>query len=124
MTRYALPGSAGVSPASSPPRLRIFQDCRGRLARSADFQSAVSQVCNLLALRRNRSTVEVENHQRPGRLPIANRRYSRLKICATPSGGLRLYATHTTGGRFVSARTIASNLLKIASSDLAFTASA
>jgi hypothetical protein len=45
--------------------------------RSADFQSAVSQNCILLGTR---------NHGGLGscqRLPIENRRYSRLKICAT-----------------------------------------
>ena len=46
-------------------------------ARSADFQSAVSQVCNLQIVGKSSVVAVVKA------LPITNRRYSRLKICAT-----------------------------------------
>jgi len=42
-----------------------------------------SRVCNLLALGRSRGTIEIGSQGRTGRLSIANRRYTRFKICAT-----------------------------------------
>jgi hypothetical protein len=52
-----------------------------RWIRSADLQSAVSQVFNLLRLRPIGTRSESANA-----LPIANRRSSRLQVCATSLG--------------------------------------
>jgi len=48
-----------------------------RVCCSADFQSALSQNCILQVVRK------FERPGRLGRMPIANRRYSRLKVSAT-----------------------------------------
>src|SRR5260370_35462167 len=52
--------------------------------RSADFQSAVSQVCNLRAIRPSTRT-DASGQALRSELPqIENLRYSRLQTCATP----------------------------------------
>ena len=53
------------------------------VSRSADFQSAVSQVSNLPGRRSLNALRRASNRLHDARLPIQNRRYSRLKICAT-----------------------------------------
>ncbi len=55
-------------------RLRFFGACQ---ARSADFQSAVSQICNLRRPGRSNGFEDSASQ------PTGSRRYSRLKICAT-----------------------------------------
>jgi len=51
--------------------------------RSAGFQPAVSQFLNLLTGRTCQRTFELGYRQNTACLPIKNRRYSRLKTCAT-----------------------------------------
>src|SRR5436190_17543361 len=58
-------------------RLKALRRPQKGLPRSADFESAVSQVCNLHGVRKA-ARLEVLDG-----LPIANRRYSRLQTCAT-----------------------------------------
>src|SRR6266853_305398 len=52
--------------------------------RSADFQSAVSQVCNLRAVRPSNRTGTSEQAGHSELTQIENLRYSRLQTCATP----------------------------------------
>ena len=54
-----------------------------QVQRSAGFQPAVSQVLNLLAGRSCKRIGELGYRHRHGRMPIENRRYSRLETCAT-----------------------------------------
>src|SRR4029077_16882031 len=58
-------------------------------ASSADFQSAVSQVCNLQAARTLAGTGKVERVMHLARPQIKNLRYSSLQVCATPESAAR-----------------------------------
>jgi hypothetical protein len=58
---------------------------RAEMLRSADWQSAVSQVGNLRATDRPAGTALWPNAIIEGAQPTASRRHSRLTICATPS---------------------------------------
>src|SRR6266853_1550646 len=74
---WNLPTEVGVPPATPPDRG----------SRSADLQSAVSQVCNLRALRFGDALEYFDAKQLFHALRIKNPRYGRLQICATPDRG-------------------------------------